>query len=70
MSLYDVKRQEVKVGMPQWSVLSPFLFEAVVGNVNKYKKESALSDLLYADIYWLWTQDKVKMEVVFWEQGF
>ena len=38
---------EVKVGMHQGSVLSPFIF-AVVVNVTEFAREGALSELLYA----------------------
>ena len=40
---------EVKVGMRQGSVLSPFLFALVVDVVTEFARESALSVLLYAD---------------------
>ena len=40
---------EVKVGMHQGSVLSPFLFALVVDVVTEFAKEGALSELLYAD---------------------
>ena len=35
--------------MPQGSVLSPFLFAAVVDVVTEFAREGALSELLYAD---------------------
>ena len=40
---------EVKVGMHQGSVLSPFLFALVVDVVTEFAKEGALSELLYDD---------------------
>ena len=40
---------EVKVGMHQGSVLSPFLFAVVVDVVTEFAREGALSELLYAD---------------------
>ena len=40
---------EVKVGMHQVSVLSPFLFVVVVDVVTELAREGALSELLYAD---------------------
>ena len=61
MSLYEVAKTritldselseefEVKVGMHEGSVLSPFLFAVVVDVVTEFTRESALSELLYAD---------------------
>ena len=40
---------EVKVGMHQGSVQSPFLFAVVVDVVTEFDRECALSELLYAD---------------------
>ena len=40
---------EVKVGIHQASVLSPFLFAVVVDVVTEFAREGALSELLYAD---------------------
>ena len=40
---------EVKVGMHQGSVLSPFIFAVVVDVVTELAREGALSELLYAD---------------------
>ena len=40
---------EVKVGMHQGSVLSPFLFALVVDIVTEFARDGALSELLYAD---------------------
>ena len=40
---------EVKVGMHQGSVLSPFLFALVVDVVTESASECVLSELLYAD---------------------
>ena len=45
---------EVKVGIHQVSVLSPFLYALVVDVVTELSREGALSELLYAD-------DKVKL---------
>ena len=39
---------EVKVGMHQRSVLSPFIFALVVCVVTEFAREGALSELLYA----------------------
>ena len=61
MSLYDgvktrvrvdselSEESEVKVGMHQGSVLSPFLFAVVVDVVTEWPREGVLSELLYAD---------------------
>ena len=40
---------EVKVGMHQGSVLSPFLFEVVIDVVTEFIRDGALSELLCAD---------------------
>ena len=40
---------EVKVGIHQGSVLSPFLFAVVVDVLSEFAREGALSELLYAD---------------------
>ena len=40
---------EVKVGIHQGSVLSPFLFAVAVDVVTEFAREGALSELLYAD---------------------
>ena len=40
---------EVKVGMHQGSVLSPFLLAVVVDVVSEFAREGVLSELLYAD---------------------
>ena len=40
---------EVKVGIHQGSVLSPFLFAVVVDAVTGFDREGAQSELLYAD---------------------
>ena len=40
---------EVKVGMHQGSVLSPFLFAVFVDVVTEFARRGALSELLYAD---------------------
>ena len=40
---------EVKVGMHQGSVLSPFLLAVVVDVVTEFAREGAISELLYAD---------------------
>ena len=40
---------EVKVGMHQGSLLSPFLFVMVVDVVTEFGREVALGELLYAD---------------------
>ena len=37
------------MGIHQGSVLSPFLFAAVVNVVTEFTREGALSELLYAD---------------------
>ena len=43
------KELEVKVGMQQGSVLSPFLFAVVVDVVTEFAREGVLCELLYAD---------------------
>ena len=43
------EKLEVKVGRHQGSVLSPFIFTLVVHVVTEFVRESALSELLYAD---------------------
>ena len=40
---------EVKVGMHQGSVMSPFLFAVVVDVFTEFARVGALSELLYAD---------------------
>ena len=40
---------EVKMGMHQGSVLSPFLFAVVVDVVTEFAREGALNEVLYAD---------------------
>ena len=40
---------EVKVGMHQGSVLSPFLFAVVVDVVTELARDCVLSELLYVD---------------------
>ena len=40
---------EVKVGLHQGSVLSPFSFAVVVDVVTEFAREHALSELLYVD---------------------
>ena len=40
---------EVKMGIHQECVLSPFLFAVVVDVVTEFAREGALSELLYAD---------------------
>ena len=44
------KEFEVKVGMHQGSVLSPFLFAVVVDVVTEFARDRAVSELLYADL--------------------
>ena len=44
-----LEEYEVKVGLLQGSVLSPFLFTMVVDVVTKFTREGALCELLYAD---------------------
>ena len=43
------EESEVKVGMHQRFVLSPFLSAVVVDDVTEFAREGALSELLYAD---------------------
>ena len=40
---------EVKMGMHQGSVLSPFLLAVVVDVITEFAREGALCELLYAD---------------------
>ena len=40
---------EIKVGMHQGSLLSPFIFTVVVDVVTELAREGVLSELLYAD---------------------
>ena len=40
---------DIKVGMHQGSVLSPFLFAVVLDVVTEFVREGVLSELLYAD---------------------
>ena len=40
---------EVKVGMHQGSVMSPFIYAVVVQGVTEFAREDALSEFLYAD---------------------
>ena len=57
MSLYEGAKTrvrvdsefEVKVGIHQGLVLSPFLFAAVEDVVTEFAREGSLSELLYAD---------------------
>ena len=39
----------LKVGLQQWSVLSPLLFAAVMAVVSSEARSSVPSELLYAD---------------------
>ena len=66
---------EVKVGMHQGSVLSPFLF-AVVVHVTKFAREGAPKELLYADDLLLMSEtiEGLRNKFIKWkevfEQGF
>ena len=50
------KEFEVKVGIHQGSVLSPFLFAVVVDVVTEFAGEGSLSELLYAVDLFLMTE--------------
>ena len=59
------EENEVKVGMHQGSVLSPFLFAVVVDGVTEFAREGALSEMLYADNLVLMRDNQGTKEWVF-----
>ena len=63
---------EVKVGMYQGSVLSPFLFAVVIVVVTEFAREGALSEILYADDLVLITDAIIGLRNKFmeWEEAF
>ena len=63
---------EVKVGMHQGSVLSPFLFAVVVDVVTEFAREGALSELLYADDLFLMseTTEGLRNKFIKWKEAF
>ena len=63
---------EVKVGIPQGSVLSPFLFAVVVDVITEFAREGALSELLYADYFVLMSEiiEGLKNKFLKWKEVF
>ena len=63
---------EVKVGMHQGSVLSPFLFAEVVDVVTELDREGALSELLYADDLVLMSEtiEGLRNKFLKWKEAF
>ena len=63
---------EVKVGMHQGSVLSPFLFALVVDVVTEFAREGALSELLYADdlVMMSETIERLRNKFMKWKEAF
>ena len=51
---------EVKVGMLQGSVMSSFLFAAMVDVITEFAREGALSELLYGDELILMSETTVR----------
>ena len=66
------KEIEVKVGMHQGSVLSPFIFAVVVDVVTEFAREGALSELLYAEDLVLMSETIEGLRVMFleWKEAF
>ena len=65
------EKSEVKVGMHQGSVLSPFPF-AVVVDVTYFSREGALSELLYADDLVLMSEtiEELRNNCMKWKEAF
>ena len=63
---------EVKVGMHQGSVLSPFLFAVVIDIVTEFASEGALSVWLYADDLFLMNETIVGLrnKLFKWNEAF
>ena len=63
---------EVKIGMDQGSVLSPFLFAAVVDVVTEFAREGVLSQLLYVDDLVLMSEtiDGLRNKLLKWKEAF
>ena len=63
---------EVKVGMNQVSVLSPFLFALVVVVVSEFTREGVLSELLYADdlVHMSETIEGLRDKFLEWKKAF
>ena len=63
---------EIKVGMHQGSVMSPFLFAVVVDVITEFARESALSELLHADDLVLMSETMEAMRYKFlkWKEAF
>ena len=55
---------EVKVGMLQGFVLSPFLFALVVDVVTEFAREAVLCELLYADDIVLMSETTERLRVM------
>ena len=84
MSLYDGAKTrvrvdselseefEVKVGMHQGSVLSPFLFVVVVDAVTKFVREHALTELLHSDDLVLVNEtiEGLRNKFLIWKEAF
>ena len=63
---------EVKVGMHQGSVLSPFLIAVVVDVVTEFTRERALSELLYAGdlVLMCETIEVLRYKFLKWKEAF
>ena len=63
---------EVKVGMYQGSVLSPFLFAVVVDVFTEFARVAALCELLYADDFVLMceTMEGHRNKLLNWKEAF
>ena len=63
---------EIKVGMHQGSVLSPFLFVVVIDVVTELAREGVLSELLYADDLVLMREAVTALRDMFlkWKEAF
>ena len=63
---------EVKVGILQGSVLSPFLLAVVVDVVTEFVSENVLSKLLYADDLFLTSEtiEGLRNKFIKWKEAF